>query len=92
MQKTFVHLRAHSSYSLLECSLTVERLIDLCCQHEMPAIALTDNNNLFGALEFAEMAINKGVQPIIGCNLSINNIENDGSNAELDQVLLLAKD
>lgn len=91
MQKTFVHLRAHSSYSLLECSLKIERLIGLCCQHEMPAIALTDNNNLFGALEFAEAAIKKGVQPIIGCNLNISNIENDSSNAELDQVLLLAK-
>jgi DNA polymerase-3 subunit alpha len=57
----------------------------------MPAIALTDNNNLFGALEFAETAVKKRVQPIIGCNLNVSNVENDCLNAEFDQVLLLAK-
>lgn len=67
----FIHLRTHSDYSLLEGAIKVNKLVDLCVQNNMPALALTDNNNLFGALEFCEYAVNKGIQPIVGCNLYI---------------------
>jgi DNA polymerase-3 subunit alpha len=67
----FIHLRARSAYSLLESTLQVDDLARLCLQHAMPALALTDSNNLFGALEFSETFAGKGVQPIVGCALAV---------------------
>ena len=49
----FIHLRAHSSYSLAESTIKIKKLVDLAKQNNMPAISLTDNNNMFGALEFS---------------------------------------
>ena len=49
----FIHLRTQSSYSLAESTIKINKLVDLAKQHNMPAIALTDNNNMFGALEFS---------------------------------------
>ena len=67
----FVHLRVHSAYSLSEGALKIPQLIDLTKEFKMPAVAITDNGNLFGALEFAITARKNGVQPIIGCELSV---------------------
>jgi DNA polymerase-3 subunit alpha len=66
----FVHLHLHSSYSLLEGALPIETLAKLAAADFQPALALTDTNNLFGALEFSEKLWGKGVQPIIGCQLA----------------------
>ena len=68
----FVHLRLHSAYSLLEGALTIPRLATLAAEHRMPALALTDTNNLFGALEFSETLAQAHIQPIIGCTLSLS--------------------
>ncbi len=68
----FVHLHTHSSYSLLESSLTITKLAKLAASDNMPALALTDTNNLFGALEFSEKMKSSGIQPIIGLQLAIN--------------------
>ena len=68
----FVHLRLHSAYSLLEGALTIPRLATLAAEHRMPALALTDTNNLFGALEFSEALAQAHIQPIIGCTLSLS--------------------
>lgn len=67
----FVHLRVHSSYSLLEGALPIPRIVDLAKGDAQPAVAITDTNNLFGALEFSEKAAGSGVQPIIGVSLSV---------------------
>ncbi len=67
----FVHLRAHSAYSLLEGALTIPRLVQLAAADGAPALALTDSNNLFGALEFSEAMAGAGIQPIIGCTLAL---------------------
>ena len=67
----FVHLRVHSAYSLSEGAIPVKTLVEMCINKKMPAVAITDTNNLFGALEFAGAAAKAGVQPIIGCQLSI---------------------
>ena len=67
----FVHLRVHSAYSLSEGALKIDELIDLCRAERMPAVAVTDRGNLFGALEFALAAAKAGVQPIIGCELPV---------------------
>ncbi len=67
----FIHLRVHSAYSLSEGAIPTKVLIELCKELNMPAVAVTDTNNLFGALEFSEIAAKNGIQPIIGIQLSI---------------------
>jgi DNA polymerase-3 subunit alpha len=67
----FVHLRVHSAYSLSEGAIRVKDLVSLCKANAMPAVAVTDTGNLFGAMEFALAAAAAGVQPIIGCQLAI---------------------
>ena len=67
----FVHLRVHSAYSLLEGALTIQKLAALASADGAPALALTDSNNLFGALEFSEALAEAGIQPIIGLTLSL---------------------
>src|SRR3712207_3780677 len=67
----FVHLHVHSSYSLLEGALKVAQLAKLAAADKQPALALTDSNNLFGALEFSEKLAGSGIQPIAGVQLSV---------------------
>jgi len=68
----FVHLRVHTAYSLSEGAIRVKELAGLCQAQRMPAVAMTDSNNLFGALEFSMACAGAGVQPIIGCQLSVD--------------------
>ena len=67
----FVHLRVHSAYSLSEGAVRVEDLASLCKQSRMPAVAVTDSGNLFGAMEFAVHAARAGIQPIVGTLLAV---------------------
>ena len=67
----FIHLRVHSAYSLLEGAIPVKALPRLAADAGMPAVALTDTGNLFGALEFSEACAKAGIQPIIGCQLAL---------------------
>ena len=84
----FIHLRVHTEYSLLEGAVHVKTLPDLCATHSMPAVAVTDTNNMFGALEFATVASAKGVQPIHGCQV---NLVYDAESAASAPVVLLAQ-
>lgn len=68
----FVHLRVHSAYSLLEGAIQVGQLLELTKSNNMPALGIADTGNLFGALEFSEKAQSKGIQPIVGCSLTID--------------------
>jgi len=68
----FVHLHVHSSYSLLEGALPIARLAELAKADRQPALALTDTDNMFGALEFSEKVAGSGIQPIIGCALAVD--------------------
>ena len=68
----FVHLHVHSSYSLLEGALTIARLAELAKTDHQPALALTDTDNMFGALEFSEKLAGYGIQPIVGCELAVD--------------------
>ena len=70
----FVHLRVHSAYSLSEGAIRIKELTGLCKDAKMPAVAVTDTNNLFGALEFSLAAADAGVQPIIGCQLALERV------------------
>jgi DNA polymerase III subunit alpha len=75
--ESFVHLHAHSSYSLSEGAIKAEKLPALAKDAGMPAVALTDTANLFGALEFAQAAAAKGVQPIMGCQFWLSRAASD---------------
>ena len=68
----FVHLHVHSAFSLREGALGIEALAKLAKADAMPALAITDSNNLFGALEFSEKLAKSGVQPIIGAQLTVD--------------------
>ena len=68
----FVHLHVHSAYSLLEGALKVGKVVSHAADDSQPAIAVTDTNNLFAALEFAQTAKKSGIQPIIGCQIEVD--------------------
>src|SRR5499427_8383661 len=96
----FVHLHVHSSYSLLEGALTIARLCELATTDRQPALALTDTDNMFGALEFSDKMAAAGIQPIVGCALAVDFADQDalpraGSSQQLERariVLLAARE
>ena len=67
----FVHLHVHTQYSLLDGAIRLQDLFDTARSFEMPAVAITDHGNMFGALEFYEKAKKAGVKPIVGCEVYI---------------------
>jgi DNA polymerase III subunit alpha len=67
----FIHLRTHTEYSLLEGALRLKKLPDLCKANDMPAIAVTDTNAMFSALEFSVTLSKAGIQPILGCQVDL---------------------
>ncbi len=67
----FVHLHVHTQYSLLDGACRLDRLIDTAAANGMHACAITDHGNMFGAVEFYERAVEKGVKPIIGCEIYV---------------------
>ena len=71
MKQNFIHLHVHSAYSLAEGAIKVKDLVKRCVQNRMPAVAVTDTNNMFGAMEFALEASKSGLQPIFGCQITI---------------------
>jgi DNA polymerase-3 subunit alpha len=69
MTPGFIHLRVHSAYSLAEGAIPVKSLVKKCVAMGMPAIAVADSSNLFGAMEFSQEAVKAGIQPIIGVQI-----------------------
>ncbi|MDO6729638.1 DNA polymerase III subunit alpha [Marinovum sp. 2_MG-2023] len=67
----FIHLRTHTEYSLLEGAMRLKKLPGLCADMGMPAVAVTDSNNLFCGLEFSVGAQGAGIQPIMGCQVDL---------------------
>ena len=64
--KEFIHLHNHTHYSLLDAICTVDGLVNAAVENKMSAVALTDHGVMFGAMEFYNKCLNKGVKPIIG--------------------------
>ncbi|HZE88485.1 MAG TPA: PHP domain-containing protein, partial [Verrucomicrobiae bacterium] len=64
---SFVHLHNHSQYSLLDGASQLEDLLDKAVEFGMPAVAVTDHGNLFGAVKFHDLAAARGIKPILGC-------------------------
>ncbi len=67
----FVHLHLHTQYSLLDGAIRPEALISLARDFKMPAVAMTDHGNLFGAIEFYQKAMKGGIKPILGCEVYV---------------------
>ena len=90
----FIHLRVHTEHSLLEGAVPVKKLVGLCLAQNMPAAAITDTNNMFAALEFSVTAQGAGVQPIVGCQISVaHDPAGPGEKARpLAPMVLLAQD
>ena len=74
----FVHLHLHSEYSLVDSTIRIPALMARCAADGMPAVALTDQNNLFGMDKFYKAALAAGVKPIIGADLRIANEDERG--------------
>src|SRR5690348_13303530 len=72
----FVHLRLHTEYSIVDGMARVDDAVAAAAADGMPALAITDSANLFGAIKFYEAARKQGVQPVIGCDLWITNERN----------------
>lgn len=86
----FVHLRVHTAYSLLEGAIPVKKLIALAQKYQMPAVAMTDTGNLFGAFEFSITAREAGIQPIIGCQIQLTSDLSDQKD-DTDSLILFVQ-
>ena len=84
----FVHLRVHSAYSLSEGAIKPDKIAALAKEYAMPAVAITDTSNMFGALEFSQYCTSAGVQPVVGCQIGLARA---GVNLAPDYVVLLAQ-
>ena len=91
----FVHLHMHSHYSLLDGANQLEAVVRRAAELKMPALALSDHGNLFGAVQFHDMALKYGVKPIIGCEVYVareGRTSKNGRSAQSNHLVLLAKD
>src|ERR1039457_2470467 len=70
--KPFVHLHCHTDYSRLDGACEITQLMDVVAEQKMPAVAMTDHGNLFGAVKFYNTAKAKGVHPVIGCEMYVS--------------------
>ena len=97
-KKPFVHLHVHTEYSLLDGAARLTRgkktpLVDTLIKKNMPAVAITDHGNMYGAYTLYKQCKNKGIKPIIGCEFYTcsNMRERTGRNGEFNHLVLLAK-
>ncbi len=93
----FVHLHLHTEYSLLDGACRISDVVDKAHEYKMPAMAVTDHGNMYGAIEFYKAAQEKGLKPIIGCETYIapgSRLEKKSANARdaAYHLVLLAKD
>ena len=91
MPVMFVHLRLHSEFSVVDSTLRINEAVTAAAQDGQPALALTDLNNLFGAVKFYRAAIKAGVQPILGAEVLIEDLLPSVKDRPLPRVLLLAQ-
>jgi len=71
MNPSYIHLHCHSEYSILDGALAIDALVDAAWKNKMPALALTDHGNIFGAVSFFRKAKEKGIKPILGCEVYV---------------------
>ena len=68
---TFIHLHTHSQYSMLDSTIRIRDLVERAVQDGASAVALTDHNNMFGAVDFYKAAVKAGIKPIMGAELNL---------------------
>src|SRR6201996_4750835 len=90
-EQGFVHLRVRSAYSLLEGAIKADKIAALAAKAAMPAVAIADRADLFGALEFSQACKDAGVQPIIGCALPVIGLGPVDRYARTPSVVVLAQ-
>ena len=67
----YVPLHLHTEYSLLDGAIRIKELVQQAIAYKMPAVAVTDHGNLFGAVDFYRQATKAGIKPIIGCEVYV---------------------
>ena len=72
---SFIHLRVHSEYSIVDSTIGIKDLVARAASLKMPAVALTDYQNIFGAIKFYTACLQAGVKPIIGVETAIENVD-----------------
>lgn len=87
----FVHLRLHSEFSVVDSTVRIDEAVATAAQHQQPALALTDLNNLFGAIKFYRAAHKAGVQPILGAEIMVEGLAPTAKDRPLPRLLLLAQ-
>ncbi|MFQ5777621.1 MAG: DNA polymerase III subunit alpha, partial [Terriglobia bacterium] len=90
----FVHLHLHTDYSLLDGACGIDRLMELAVRQKMPAVAITDHGNLFGAVKFYQAAEARGVKPILGCEAYVtrgSRHERAGNTEGIHHLVLLSE-
>ncbi len=95
-QADFVHLHLHSAYSLLQSTIRLPQLVKKAREYRLPALAITDHGNLFGCIEFYDLAYSSGIKPIIGCELAVDSFEGvdperPGNSEPTNHIVLLAR-
>ncbi|MGW8208670.1 MAG: PHP domain-containing protein, partial [Syntrophobacteria bacterium] len=95
-QADFVHLHLHSAYSLLQSTIRLPQLVKKAREYRLPALAITDHGNLFGCIEFYDLAYSNGIKPIIGCELAVDSFEGvdperPGNSEPTNHIVLLAR-
>jgi DNA polymerase III subunit alpha len=73
---SFIHLRCHSEYSIVDGIVRIDDYVSAAKQDGMPALALTDLSNLFGAIKFYKAAREQGIKPVVGCDIWLENSKN----------------
>ncbi len=71
MELTFIHLHNHSEFSILDGAFKTASLVETAYKNNMPAVALTDHGNIFGAVSFFKQAKERGIKPILGCEVYV---------------------
>jgi DNA polymerase-3 subunit alpha len=87
----FVHLHVHSQYSMLDSALRLERMVERAKALKMPALALTDHGNMFGALQFHKACKDAGVKPVLGCEVNLCRDVRSERERESHHLVLLAR-
>ena len=92
-KSSFVHLHLHTEYSLLDGCARIGKVVKVAKQMGMPAIAMTDHGNMYGAITFFDTCRKVGIRPIIGCEMYIaEDLWNKNGKQKLEHLILLAKD
>ncbi len=92
-KNNFVHLHLHTEYSLLDGCARIEKVVKVAKQMGMPAIAITDHGNMYGAITFFDACRGVGIRPIIGCEMYVaDDLLNKNGKQKLEHLILLAKD